>query len=254
MKSLNNMKISLITATFNSAATVRDTLQSVQEQDYGTIEHIIIDGGSKDDTLKIAEEFRHIANIISGKDKGIYDAMNKGIAVATGDVIGILNSDDVYAHPSVISAVAHAFTDPSVQATYADLQFVQRDNLSKVVRTWRAGSYNRNSFYFGWMPPHPTFFVRRDVYNKAGLFNLELGSAADYELMLRILLKYEIPATYIQQVITKMRMGGVSTASLQNRIKANYRDRLAWKVNGLHPYFFTLYLKPLRKLGQFLQR
>ncbi|HRP33665.1 MAG TPA: glycosyltransferase family 2 protein [Agriterribacter sp.] len=248
------MKISLITATYNSAATVKDTLQCVAEQDYGTIEHIIIDGGSSDDTLKITKDFSHITQLISGKDRGIYDAMNKGIAAATGDVIGILNSDDVYAHPGVLSAVAQAFDDPAVQATYADLQFVQRDNLNKIVRTWNAGNYNVKSFYYGWMPPHPTFFVRKEVYEKVGVFNLELGSAADYELMLRILLKYEIPARYIHQVIVKMRMGGVSTASLQNRLRANRRDRLAWQVNGLHPYFFTLYLKPLRKLGQFLQR
>ncbi|MCO5242053.1 MAG: glycosyltransferase [Chitinophagaceae bacterium] len=248
------MKISLITATYNSADTLRDTLQCIQEQDHPDIEHIIIDGGSGDGTLQIAEGFPHIAKISSGKDKGIYDAMNKGIAAATGDVIGILNSDDVYAHRAVISSIAATFKEPGVQCSYADLQFVQRDNLDKVVRTWKAGRYTKKSFYYGWMPPHPTFFVRREVYQKAGMFNLDLGSAADYELMLRILLKYEIPATYIQQVITKMRVGGVSTVSLKNRLKANYRDRLAWKVNGLDPYFFTLYLKPLRKLSQFLKR
>lgn len=248
------MKISLITATYNSAITVRDTLRCIQEQDYPDIEHIIIDGGSTDDTLQIIAEFPHIAKVISEKDKGIYDAMNKGIAVATGDVTGILNSDDIYAHSKVISTVAATFSDKGVQAAYADLQFVQRDNLNKVVRTWQAGKYSKRSFYYGWMPPHPTFFVRREVYNKVGVFNPDLGSAADYELMLRILLKHEIPAAYIKQVIIKMRMGGVSTASLQNRLKANSQDRLAWKINGLDPYFFTLYMKPLRKLGQFLKR
>lgn len=248
------MKISLITATYNSASTLRDTLQCVQQQDYPHIEHIIMDGRSTDDTLKIAGEFPHIAKIFSEKDKGIYDAMNKGIAAATGDVIGILNSDDLYAHSKVIATVARAFENPEVQCSYADLEYVQRDNTDKVVRTWKSGRYTKSSFYFGWMPPHPTFFVRRTVYEKAGLFNLSLGSAADYELMLRILLKYEIPAAYINQVMVKMRMGGVSTASLRNRIEANRRDRLAWKVNGLDPYFFTLYMKPLRKLGQFLKR
>lgn len=251
---MNAVKISLITATFNSAATVKDTLQCVADQDYGDIEHLIIDGGSNDSTLKIAEGFSHIGKIISGKDRGIYDAMNKGINMATGEVIGILNSDDLYAHRGIIADIASLFENPKVQCSYADLQFVQRDNTSKIVRTWEAGAYNKKSFYYGWMPPHPTFFVRREVYDKVGLFNLDMGSAADYELMLRILLKYEIPATYIHQVMIKMRMGGVSTASLQNRIKANYRDRLAWKVNDLEPYFFTLYLKPLRKLGQFLKR
>ncbi|HRN55087.1 MAG TPA: glycosyltransferase family 2 protein [Agriterribacter sp.] len=248
------MKISLITATYNSAETVGDTLQCVQQQDYPNIEHIIIDGGSKDDTLKIVEDFPHINKVISGKDKGIYDAMNKGITAATGDVIGILNSDDVYAHTTVLSVVAKAFADPAVQSSYADLQFVQRNNTDKVVRTWKAGKYTKKSFYYGWMPPHPTFFVRREVYSKVGMFNLNLGSAADYELMLRILLKHEIPAAYIEQVITKMRIGGVSTASLKNRLKANNQDRLAWKINGLDPYFFTLYLKPMRKLFQFLKR
>ena len=248
------MKISLITATYNSAITVRDTLRCIQEQDYPDIEHIIIDGGSTDDTLQIIAEFPHIAKVISEKDKGIYDAMNKGIAVATGDVTGILNSDDIYAHSKVISTVAATFFFFFLQAAYADLQFVQRDNLNKVVRTWQAGKYSKRSFYYGWMPPHPTFFVRREVYNKVGVFNPDLGSAADYELMLRILLKHEIPAAYIKQVIIKMRMGGVSTASLQNRLKANSQDRLAWKINGLDPYFFTLYMKPLRKLGQFLKR
>ncbi|MCO5237739.1 MAG: glycosyltransferase [Chitinophagaceae bacterium] len=248
------MKISLITATFNSAATLRDTLQSVQQQDHPDIEHLIIDGGSEDETLQIVSSFAHISKVVSEKDNGIYDAMNKGIALATGDVIGMLNSDDVYARPNVLSTVAKAFENPATQCSYANLQFVQRDDLNTVFRTWQAGPYNRRSFYFGWMPPHPTFFVRREVYNKVGLFNLQLGSAADYELMLRILLKHEFPAVYINEVITKMRMGGVSTASLKNRLKANQGDRLAWKVNDLEPYFFTLYLKPLRKLGQFLKR
>ncbi len=248
------MKISLITATFNSAATIKDTLQSVQRQDFPEIEHLIIDGGSEDETLQIVRDFPHVAKIISEKDNGIYDAMNKGIATATGDIIGILNSDDVYASQRVISSVAKVFENPAVQCSYGNLQFVQRDNLNSVFRTWKAGSYSKRSFYFGWMPPHPTFFARKEVYKAAGIFNLELGSAADYELMLRILLKHNIPAVYINEVMIKMRIGGVSTASLRNRLQANRNDRLAWKINDLEPYFFTLYLKPLRKLGQFLKR
>lgn len=248
------MKISLITATYNSASTIRDTLQCIQEQQYEDIEHIIIDGGSTDDTLTIVAEFSHVAKVIAEKDKGIYDAMNKGIMASTGEVVGILNSDDVYAHPEVLSNIAKVFSDNKVQACYANLQFVQRDDLNKVVRTWTAGPYNKKSFYYGWMPPHPTFFVRKQVYNEAGVFNLTLKSAADYELMLRLLLKHSIPATYINDVIIKMRIGGVSTASLKNRLRANSQDRLAWKINDLDPYFFTLYMKPLRKLGQFLKR
>lgn len=248
------MKISIITATFNSAATIRDTLECVSRQDYNNVEHIIIDGGSTDETLDIVRQFPHVNKIISEKDEGIYDAMNKGIAACSGDIIGILNSDDIYADNRVISLVAATFATPQVMACYADLQFVQRDNLEKVVRTWKAGNYNRRSFYYGWMPPHPTFFVRKEVYDKAGIFNKTLKSAADYELMLRILLKYEIPAHYINKVIIKMRVGGMSTASFKNRIKANMQDRMAWKINNLSPHPFTLYLKPVRKLGQFFKK
>jgi len=248
------MKISLITATYNSADTIRDTLQCIQEQEYADVEHIIIDGGSTDETLKIVAEFPHVAKVISEKDQGIYDAMNKGIMASTGEVVGILNSDDVYAHPEVLSNIARVFSNVEVQACYANLQFVQRDDLNKVMRTWKAGPYSKKSFYYGWMPPHPTFFVRKHVYKKAGVFNLSLQSAADYELMLRVLLKHSIPATYINEVIIKMRVGGVSTASLKNRLRANSQDRMAWKINDLDPYFFTLYMKPLRKLGQFLKR
>jgi glycosyltransferase len=246
------MTISVITATYNSAATVRDTLISIRQQDHPAIEHIIVDGRSTDGTLEIVAGFPHIAKIISEKDNGIYDAMNKGIGMATGEVIGILNSDDVYIDSTVLSTVAKAFTDPDVMTVYADLQYVDPGDLDKVQRTWITGRFRKNSFYYGWMPPHPTFFVRREVYERIGLFNTDLRSAADYELMLRVLLKYDIPTHYIPRVIVKMRAGGVSNASIRNRIRANREDRLAWKLNGLKPYFFTLYLKPLRKITQFI--
>jgi glycosyltransferase len=167
-------------------------------------------------------------------------------------VIGILNSDDMYTDPQVLSLVAEAFGDPVVMTVYADLQYVHADNPDKVLRTWNSGPYRKKNFYFGWMPPHPTFFVRKEVYEQAGLFNLSLRSAADYELMLRVLLKHEFSATYIPRVIVKMRAGGMSNASLGNRLRANKEDRLAWKLNGLEPYFFTLYIKPLRKIHQYI--
>src|SRR5579859_3321347 len=234
------MKISIITATYNSGATVKDTCDCISRQDHPDIEHIVIDGRSTDDTLQVASRFPHIAKIVSEKDNGIYDAMNKGILQATGEVIGILNSDDIYTDYDVLSTVAEAFADPSVMATYADLQYVDSSDTGKVIRTWKTGRYNVSNFYYGWMPPHPTFFVRRAVYDKVGLFNTSLRSAADYEMMLRILLKHNIPARYIPRVIVKMRAGGVSNATLWNRLKANKEDRLAWKLNGLQPYFFTL--------------
>ncbi len=246
------MKISVITATYNSAATVRDTLESVRKQDHPDIEHVIVDGRSMDGTLEIVAGFSHISKIISEKDSGIYDAMNKGIRMTTGEVIGILNSDDVYIGGDVLSTVAKAFADPAVMTVYADLQYVHPDDLDKIQRTWITGPFRENSFYYGWMPPHPTFFVRKEVYDRIGLFNTDLRSAADYELMLRILLKYHISTHYIPRVIVKMRAGGMSNATLFNRLRANREDRLAWKLNGLKPYFFTLYLKPLRKITQFI--
>ncbi|MBS1946936.1 MAG: glycosyltransferase [Bacteroidetes bacterium] len=246
------MKVSIITTTYNSALTVRDTLNSVQRQNYPDIEHIVIDGNSGDGTMNIVKEFPHVSKCISEPDKGMYDAMNKGISIASGDVIGILNSDDTYTGPGIIAEIAGVFSDPLAKTCYADLQYVQANNPDKVVRTWKAGFFTKKNFYFGWMPPHPTFFVRKEVYEKVGLFNLCLKSAADYEMMLRILIKHEIPTHYIPRVIVKMRAGGLSNASFKNRINANKEDRLAWKLNGLQPHFFTLYAKPIRKISQFL--
>lgn len=246
------MKISIITAAFNSSATIADTLDCIGRQDHPDIEHIIVDGGSTDKTLDIVTAFPHVSRVVTGKDEGIYDAMNKGIGLATGDIIGILNSDDVYTDGGVLSDVARAFADPAVMTVYADLQYVDSADLEKIRRRWRSGPFKPGNFYFGWMPPHPTFFVRREVYEQAGVFNLSMRSAADYELMLRILLKHRVPAYYIPRVIVKMRAGGMSNASLLNRLRGNKEDRMAWKLNGLKPYFFTLYLKPLRKIHQFI--
>lgn len=248
------MKISVITATYNSAATVRDTLTCIAGQTHPDIEHIIVDAVSKDATLDIVKDFPHVANMICEKDNGLYDAMNKGVKLATGEVIGILNSDDFYTNEQVLAKVAAAFADPTVDAVYGDLQYVSRHDVKKVIRTWKAGRYKKKYFHYGWMPPHPTFFVRQNLYKKAGLFNTTLRSAADYELMLRMLVKYGANAYYIPEVLVKMRDGGMSNVSLSNRLKANREDREAWTINGLKPYFFTRWLKPLRKVFQFINR
>jgi len=245
------MKISIITATYNSSATVQDTLTCIASQEYPFIEHLIIDGVSKDNTLEIVEGFNHVARVICEQDNGIYDAMNKGVQLAKGEIIGILNSDDFYTGPTVLSKVAKAFEDPTVDVIYGDLQYVKQNNTDVIIRTWKAGAFQKKYLYYGWMPPHPTFFVRRHMYEKAGLFNTALRSAADYELMLRMLLKYNARAQYIPEVLVKMRSGGVSNASLKNRFKANKEDAMAWKLNELKPYFFTTWLKPLRKILQF---
>ena len=243
--------ISIITATFNSEATVGDCLASVNNQQNVSVEHIIIDGGSKDRTVDIVRSNGQVARLISELDNGIYDAMNKGIGLASGDIIGILNGDDFYTGNRVLATVVRAFQEDRTATCYGDLQYVDNTDTNKVVRHWRSGRFTSpKQFYWGWMPPHPTFFVRRDVYEKYGLFNLELGSAADYEIMLRFLVKHQLTAVYLPEILVKMRTGGVSNASVNNRLAANRMDRKAWQVNDLKPYPWTLWMKPVRKIGQ----
>ena len=249
------MKVSIITISYNAEDTISYTIKSVINQDYENIEYIIMDGASKDKTSSIIKSFGFkVAKFISEPDKGIYDAMNKGLALATGDIIGILNADDIYADTNVISKVVNRFQEDKVEGLYADLVYVKRDDTNKITRYWRSGNYSKGKFLKGWMPPHPTFFVKREIYEKYGNFNLDLRSAADYEIMLRFIHKHEIKITYLPCIITKMRVGGQSNVSLKNRIKANKEDREAWKINGLKPGVFTLIRKPLSKVGQFFKR
>jgi glycosyltransferase involved in cell wall biosynthesis len=246
------MKVSLITVCYNNQNTITDTINSVITQDYPNIEYIVIDGKSDDNTLTILQTYqKHISVLISEKDKGLYDALNKGIKNATGDIIGFIHADDFLAHPQVISKYVQAFNNFSVDGMYADLQYVDANNTNKVVRNWKSGNYKKGMFLWGWMPPHPTLYLKRSVYEKYGCFNLTLKSAADYEFMLRVIHKHQISIGYLPEVTVKMRVGGISNKSLKNRINANREDREAWKINNLTPYFFTLYLKPIRKITQF---
>lgn len=246
------MTLTIITACFNASSTIADTLKSIASQSYPHIEHIIIDGGSSDDTPKIVQQYPHVSTFISEKDGGIYDAMNKGIELCNGDIVGILNADDFYANNDIISKVAALFEDELVEAVYGDLVFVDQLQTNKIKRTWISGTYHYSQFYNGWMPPHPTFFVRKSLYEKLGNFNTTLTSAADYELMLRFLLKHKVKPAYLPEIMVHMRQGGKSTASIKNRLIANKEDHLAWKINGLKPRPFTLILKPLRKIKQFI--
>jgi glycosyltransferase involved in cell wall biosynthesis len=249
------MKVSIITIAYNSQETIADTIRSVAGQDYPYIEYIIVDGNSSDNTIEIVKSFGAVVTkLISEKDQGIYDAMNKGVKMATGDIIGILNSDDFYTDRSVISDIVKRIEESGAEGLYGDLVYVNRDQPDKVVRSWKAGEYRHGKFLSGWMPPHPTFFVKRLCYEKFGLYTLELRSAADYELMLRFIHKHQIKMTYLSRVITKMRLGGQSNVTLMNRIKANLEDRKAWKMNGIHPGAFTLTRKPLSKVIQFLKK
>ncbi len=248
------MKVSIITACFNSAETIAYTIASVKGQDYFNIEHLIIDGNSMDATVDIIKQNAPNCIIHSESDNGIYDAMNKGIILSTGDIVGILNSDDFYANSSIISKVVELFEQENCDAVYGDLVYVDANDTNRVTRKWISGKFSKQNFLYGWMPPHPTFFVKKEVYLKYGLFNLNVYTAADYELMLRLLFKFNIKVAYLQEILVKMRAGGASNISLKNRFLANKGDRLAWKINNLKPFWFTLFFKPLRKIVQFIYK
>jgi len=228
------LKISIITVCFNSDKTIADTLRSVRSQNYTNIEHIIIDGASNDGTLAvIASEAIPNHKLISAKDKGIYDAMNKGIDIATGDVIGFINADDFYPSPDVISKVVKIFESSGVDCCYGDLLYVEQENTSKIVRYWRSCPFISGLFGNGWCPPHPTFFVRREIYERLGAFNLNFKIAADVELMARFLEIEGISSHYLPEVLVHMRMGGTTNRSISNVIKQNLEVRRGLLALGL---------------------
>ena len=247
------MKISVITIVYNNRETIADAIDSVLAQTYADIEYIVVDGLSTDGTVEIVKSYgSKISKFISEKDGGLYDAINKGIKLATGDVVGLLHSDDIFHSKNALVAVAGAFKESKTDSVYADLVYVDRESTERVIRNWKSGSYERNSFLYGWMPPHPTFYVKREVYERLGLYNTKFKSAADYELMLRYLYKHGISTCYVPEVLVRMRVGGKSNVTLGNRWKANQEDHRAWQINDLKPLFYTRYLKPIRKLVQFL--
>lgn len=224
-------------------------------QDYRDIEHIVIDGKSTDNTLGIIRKYEaHISKWVSESDKGMYDAINKGMEMSTGDVIGILNSDDVLSSSDVITAIAKAFDEKGIDSIYGDLEYVDPINLNSVYRIWKGKTFNRNLFHFGWMPAHPTFYFKKDIFLKFGGYENHYYSAADYELMSRYLYRFRVSSFYIPKLIVKMRMGGQSNSSLKTRLRANRRDYLAMKRNEIPFPFLVSILKPLSKLHQFYSR
>ncbi len=248
------MKITIVTVAYNSAETITDTLRSVAGQLYGNIEHIVIDGGSQDDTLAIVQaEGSHVARIVNEADQGIYDAMNKGFALASGDFVGFLNADDMLAGPDVVAAIARAAGAANVDAVFGDLMYVNKDRPSELVRYWRSGAFARSRLRFGWMPPHPTLYVRAALVKSLGPFDLRFRIAADYDFMLRYLGWPGFQAVYLPKVLVKMRTGGASNKSMKSLARKSYEDWVALRQNRIGG-LFTLFCKNARKLPQFFTK
>jgi glycosyltransferase involved in cell wall biosynthesis len=247
------MKVSIITVVYNGKDTLRQTIESVLSQDYPSIDYLVIDGGSTDGTLELLKEYEGRLQYISEKDRGIYDGMNRGLAKISGEIVGMVHSGDVYPSTDVIRSVVECFDRNEVDAIYGDKQYV--DPISgKIVRYWVAGDYKRSKWLFGWMPPHLSFYVKKTVYDRLGGYRLDLSTSADYEWMLRALYKEQISVVYLPKLLVTMLNGGVSNASWKHRFKANQQDKQAWELNELPHYFFTVWMKPLRKITQLWTR
>ncbi|MBE9028900.1 glycosyltransferase [filamentous cyanobacterium LEGE 11480] len=249
------MKVSIITAAYNSEKTLRDTIVSVLSQDYPDIEYIVVDGASNDQTGEIVRSFGdQIAQFVSEPDRGMYDAMNKGIALATGDVIGILNSDDFYADATVISSVVDRLQATQADAVFGDLVYVNDSDLSKVTRYYSSARFQPRLFAYGWMPAHPTFFVKRWAYEQYGVFQIDYKIAADYELLTRFLAKYHLAYAYIPQVMVRMRTGGASTTNLMSNWILNREILRACAENGIKTNWFKVLSKYFTKVFQLIRR
>jgi glycosyltransferase involved in cell wall biosynthesis len=247
---MQNLKISLITVAFNAQNTIDRCLDSIARQKFTNIQHIVIDGGSTDGTVAIIGRYRdNIGIFVSEPDNGIYDAMNKGLEFADGDIIGTLNADDYLADDEILNQVAESFVKHNINILYGDLDFV--DPGSKIVRKWRSGKYKSGMFNWGWMPPHPTFYCRRELFEKLGNYRLDYGSAGDYELMLRFIHAHKAEVYYLHKVMIKMFIGGVSNKSIINRVKALLFDLKAMRNNDILFPFITIIFKPVRKIMQF---
>lgn len=248
------MKITVITATWNSAATIASALESVSRQDYPDIEHLIIDGGSRDGTLAVIDRYQRPGlRVISEPDRGIYDALNKGLRLATGDVIGFMHSDDVFANDVVLSDVAEKFQQLDADLVYGDLAYVGKDDLEQVIRLWHSGEYSLKKMKMGWMPPHPTVYMKRERYESFGGFDQSYKIAADYEAMLRYLLRDDMRVGYLSEVLVKMRVGGASNRSLKNILLKSREDVRAMRAHGIS-WPKALIWKNFSKIPQFFKK
>jgi glycosyltransferase involved in cell wall biosynthesis len=247
------LKISIITVVWNNKKTIKDAIDSVLSQTYKDIEYILVDGASSDGTIEIIKSYeKKINKFISEPDKGIYDAMNKGINLATGNIIGILNSDDFYIDKYVVEKVAKEFEEKKVSSVYADLIYVKPENLEKSIRYYDSSHFKPDKFPYGWMPAHPTFFVKKEIYDKYGVFKTDYKIAADYELLTRFIGKYKISYSYIKEPIVKMRIGGASTSGIKSNYILNKEIIRACRENDIYTNWLMVLSKyPKKILGLF---
>lgn len=249
------MKISIITICYNAVEHIDETIRSVLVQDHPDIEHIVIDGGSTDGTQQRIERYQEVlAHYRSEPDKGVYDAMNKGLRAATGEVVAFVNAGDMIAHRSCVAEMAAEFAKGDADAIYGDAYMVDPKDIRRVVRFWKGGAYNRAAFRSGWMPPHLGTYIRRSVYEHHGLFREDLKVSADYELMFRFMYKHRIRVRYVPKVLVRFRLGGVSNRSLAHIWRANLEVYKAWRLNGERVSPLIIVAKPLRKVLQYFQR
>ncbi|PZV28020.1 MAG: glycosyl transferase [Snowella sp.] len=249
------MKISIITVVYNNKFTIDYAIESIVNQNYPTIEHIIIDGGSTDGTIEEIKKYGDkIDKFISEPDKGIYDAMNKGLKLATGDIIGILNSDDFYANNNIISEVVNEFKKTQADLVFGDIVFVKPENLDKITRYYSSANFHPNKFAWGWMPAHPSCFLKREVYEKYGNFKIDYKIAADYEILTRFMAKYDISYSYIPKVFVKMRTGGVSSANFKSNWILNKEIVRACRENGIQTNMPKVLLKYFTKIFQLVRK
>lgn len=245
------MKVSIITITYNSGKTVKDTLESIANQSYKNIEHIIVDGASKDNTLDIVSQYPNV-KVLSEPDNGIYDAMNKGVKMTTGDIVGILNSDDFYPNNDIIQTVVDTFKKEKVDSIFGDVKFVKPEDLTKVTRRYSSANWYPEKLASGYMPAHPSFFVKRSCYEKFGDFKVDYAISADYELLIRFLYVNRISYHYINEILVTMRTGGASNQNLKSVYVLNKEVIRACHENGIKINYGKLGLKYFKKMLEFV--
>jgi glycosyltransferase involved in cell wall biosynthesis len=249
---MSKLSFSIITVSYNSETTISDTINSVLNQTYPGIEYVIIDGASTDGTKKILDSFKNrITKLVSEHDRGLYDAINKGIKLATGDIVGILHSDDFFYNNTVVEKIARAFEENETDAVIGDIQFVDPVDTSKIVRYFSSKKFSLTKFRFGYMPPHPSFYVRRELFEKLGYYKTDYKIAADYELVLRFLLISKIKYKYLEMPFVSMRSGGVSNKSIGSNIILNKEIARACRENGIYTNYLLIYLKYITKVFEF---